>query len=226
VHAAALASSTPNTDVIAEPDGTFLELTDIPISPAQHAIAPNRVLRKPQIAALDLRERGTLLSLCYDLFVTHHRSVVLGPCIQGAVFELQLAEEPERFSYLDGYLTVFPDAGPSHFHLCLGEHTGLKHETPPALSVWRRCTRAYFARSLDRQGEPFSWSVQLFNGRAEQMITIFLPSPFFSRSHEKRLREPEYGHLALWNELRARYLGETTPQPLPSARRRAVHADL
>jgi hypothetical protein len=206
------------TETRAEPDGSVVELTDIPLAPAGLDIAHNRVLRKEQLAELPREQRGTLLSLCFDLFVTNWQRIVFGTCIQGAVFELQMSAEPVTFSYLDGYLTVYLQPPPSHLHLCIGPHQGLKDETPPELARVRQCARAAFARALGENGEPHSWSVQLWNGAGEQMITFFLPSPFLDLAREKRLREPDWSHLTLWNELRAGYLGERIPQPLPSAR--------
>src|SRR5262245_56297055 len=99
-----------------EPDGSRVEWTDIPLLPAQLEVAHNRVLRKEQLADMSPERRGTLISLCYDLFVANWQSVVFGPCIQGAVFELQTVAEPEMFSYLDGYLTVGLEPKPSHMH--------------------------------------------------------------------------------------------------------------
>jgi hypothetical protein len=201
----------------AELDGSQIEYTEIPLAPPQLEVAHNRVLRKEQIAELTLERRGTLLSLCYDLFISGWQEVVFGPCIQGAVFELQTNAEPSQFSYLDGYLTVGLEPRPSHMHLCIGPHRGLKNETPSELARVRQCARAAFSRTLSDGGAPHSCSIQLWNGNGEQMITFFLPSPFLDMAREKRLREPEWSHLTLWNTLRARYLGELEPQPLPLA---------
>lgn len=215
-------SPVPASERLAQLDGSTLELTDIPIRPAQVGVAHNRVLRREQIADLPSEQRGTLLSLCYDLFVEHWDQIVFGTCIQGAVYELQLGQKPEQFSYLDGYLTVFLDPSPAHMHLCIGAHQGLKQETHPELARQRQCSRAVFARTLGQGGQPHSWSVQLFNGAGEQMITFFLPSPFMDKTRTKRLKQPDYSHLALWNDLRARYLGEQAPQALPAGRERGT----
>jgi hypothetical protein len=132
------------------------------------------------------------------------------------VFELQMAAQPTQFSYLDGYLTVFLEPSPAHMHLCIGPHQGLKSDTPDKLAQKRPCKRASFVRTLGSSScVPGSWSLQLFNGADEQMITFFLPSPFLDLTKEKRLKQPNWAHLDLWNELRARYLGEQTPQALP-----------
>lgn len=210
------------TEVVPQLDGGTLELTDIPIALPALETAHNRVLRKEQLADLPEARRGTLLSLCYELFVEHWNQIVFGPCIQGAVFELMLSGEPERISYLDGYLTLFMGDGPAHFHLCIGPHQGLKLETPTELARTRQCSRAAFARTLGTNGEPHSWSIQLWNGKGEQMGTFFLPSPYLDRARDKRLREPDWSHLELWNSLRARYLGERVPQPLPKERGASV----
>jgi hypothetical protein len=127
-----------------------------------------------------------------------------------------MTAQPTQFSYLDGYLTVFLEPSPAHMHLCVGPHQGLKNETPDVLALKRQCSRAAFVRTLGKSCVPGSWSIQLFNGAGEQMITFFLPSPFLDMEKEKRLKVPNWSHLALWNELRARYLGEQTPQPLPN----------
>src|SRR5262245_57602022 len=63
----------------------------------------------------------TMLSLTRTLFEEHWRDIVVGPCIEGAVFEIQFSEQP-KVSILDGYLTV--DLGAWHFHLCIGQHKG------------------------------------------------------------------------------------------------------
>ncbi|HEY6876517.1 MAG TPA: hypothetical protein VI299_00810 [Polyangiales bacterium] len=203
------------TETVTQPDGTITEYTDIPILPADLGVAHNRVMRLPQIADLPPARRGTLLSLCYDLFVDNWQQIVFGPCIQGAVFELQLGARPEQLSYLDGYLTLVFAPSPAHMHLCIGAHQGLKNETPDELARIRPCKRATFVRSFSKSCLPGSWSIELYNGAGQQMITFFLPSPWLDLSKEKRLREPNWEHLKLWNDLRARYLGETTPQPLP-----------
>jgi hypothetical protein len=218
-------SSIAPSELLQQPDGSTVEMYDIPISLADLGVAHNRVLRLPQIADLPRERRGTLLSLCYDLFVDNWQRIVFGPCIQGAVFELQMAAQPTQFSYLDGYLTVFLEPSSAHMHLCIGPHQGLKSETPSVMAVRRQCKRAAFVRTIGNNCLPGSWSIQLFNGADEQMITFFLPSPFLDLTKEKRLRVPNWSHLELWNELRARYLGEQTPQPLPTAQQQLEGED-
>lgn len=152
-------------------------------------------------------------SLFKELFETHWKSLRFGPCLQGAVFELVLTEKP-RVSFLDGYLTV--DAGPWHFHLCVGEYKGktAHHKEPPEnlaeIARQRRVAKAAFFRTTDSAGSPQSWGLRFWNGRSEQMITVFLPNPF--RGDDlRRLKEPDWFRLDLWKSLRKTYLGEERP---------------
>ena len=68
---------------------------------------------------------NALGELVDELFVKNWSCVVVGPCIEGAVFEIRFVEAPQiRTS--DGYLTV--DLGAWHFHLCIGSHKGAASE--------------------------------------------------------------------------------------------------
>lgn len=69
------------------------------------------------------------------LFEEHWREITVGPCIEGAVFEVRFNEAP-KLSLLDGYLTV--NLGPWHFHLCIAEHKGNRS---PELARRRRIAR-------------------------------------------------------------------------------------
>src|SRR5215471_12210107 len=54
-------------------------------------------------------------------FIKNWKHIVVGPCVEGAVFEIHFVHQPEiRIS--DGYLTV--DLGSWHFQLCIGAHKG------------------------------------------------------------------------------------------------------
>ena len=166
------------------PDGHLIEYTDF----------------EP---AADVLER-----LLRDLFEHHWRDLAFGSCIQGAVYELR-ASQPPRLSFLDGYLTV--DLGGSHLHLCIGPHAGPQgNPTPPEIAAWRRVGRAAFYRSLNREGAPVSWGLRMWNGRGEQMLTVFLPNPYYDASG--RRQAPDWRLLDLWNRLRSTYF-ELPPQP-------------
>ena len=50
-------------------------------------------------------EEATMRALAQELFGTHWRSVVVGPCIEGAVFEVSFQTAPE-IRYSDGSPTA------------------------------------------------------------------------------------------------------------------------
>ena len=147
----------------------------------------------------------TMRDLAQELFGTYWRSVVVGPCIEGAVFEISFQSAPE-LRYSDGYLTV--DLGPWHFHLCLGPHKG---STSDELRKNRPVARvALFERRGKGCGSGRSWGVRLWNGYGEQMTTVFLPSPWIS-DDQQFLREPDWSRLEAYYRLRSRFLGEAMP---------------
>jgi hypothetical protein len=153
----------------------------------------------------------TMQALVKDLFEHNWQHIVVGPCVQGAVFEVRFEEAP-RLSYLDGYLTV--NLGPWHFHLCIGAHQGtpseeLRHKRPVARI-------AFFEERGCGGASGQSWGVQMWNGFGEQMTTVFLPNPFLS-DEQQILREPQWERLRLWHELRAKYLGEPMPSDFKPA---------
>ncbi len=138
-------------------------------------------------------DEATLLALLRELFEEHWREVVFGPCIEGAVFEGRLFARP-RVSTLDGYVTVSTGGDEAwHFHLCIGPHRGTRNRpTPPALAAWRRCARAAFFRDSDRAGRHSSWGFRMWNGRDEQMMTVFFPNPWLDPARMRIVRQPDY----------------------------------
>jgi hypothetical protein len=166
------------------PDGDLIEYTEFEPAPA------------------------LLESLLRELFEEHWRAIRFGVCIQGAVYEIGAHARP-RVALLDGYLTA--DFGSGHLHLCIGPHHGTAaRPTPPEIATWRRVGRAAFYRSLNRESAPVSWGLRLWNGRGEQMLTVFLPNPYYD--DELRRQPPDWRRLGLWNRLRATWLG-LPPQP-------------
>ncbi len=164
-------------------------------------------------------DEQTMRALAQELFGTHWRSVVVGPCIEGAVFEVSFQSPPE-IRYSDGYLTV--DLGPWHFHLCIGPHNGnssaeLREKRPVAKA-------AFFERRGTGCAGGRSWGLRLWNGYGEQMTTVFLPNPRISDDHQL-LKTPDWTRLDTYYRLRAQFLGEAMPadiastaqQPLPYA---------
>lgn len=156
----------------------------------------------------------TLLALLREIFATHWRDVIFGPCIQGAVFEARFTAAP-RLSLLDGYVTV--GGGPEqpwHLHLCIGHHRGTSaRPTPPALAAWRRCARAAFFRDRDSHGRHSVWGFRMWNGREEQMITMFFPNPWLDPQTMQPERTPSWPRLELWMRLRERYAGVAVEPP-------------
>ncbi len=142
----------------------------------------------------------SLTELLETLFRDHWKAIRFGPCLPGAVYELVLTESPKRVSMLDGYLTV--DAGPWHFHLCIGEHKGA---TPEAARE-RRCSRVAFFTTKGVGCTSQSWGLRLWNGAGEQMITVFFPNPHLDENL-KRVKEPDWEKLDLWKTFRSKYAG-------------------
>ncbi len=176
-----------STAVEANPDGHSIEYTYLP----------------PEA---ELLER-----LLKDLFENHWDELFFGPCIQGAVFEYHASSQP-RITMLDGYMTV--DFGDWHCHLCLGLHQGPpSNPTPPDIAAWRRVSKAAFFRHLNRAQAPTVWGFRLWNGRDEQMITFFLPNPYYDE--QMRRQKPDWRKLELWNDLRARYADLPPDAPGP-----------
>lgn len=192
-----------------EPDGARVEYYPIPLTPGTlWENGPAKRLNLRTYREKEETELGSLVSLCRDLFCKHWKQIVFGPCIQGAVYELNLREKPKSVTYLDGYLTVVFPLGPAHFHLCIGPHKGLGHETKVSakLSKERQCTLAAFYKRNNPGGcLPESYGIRLWNGKGEQMITFFLPGPYLS-DKQRILKKPDWNRLDLWHQLREQYL--------------------
>jgi len=154
---------------------------------------------------------GAMDELVRLLFEDHWREITVGPCIEGAVFELRF-NEPPKLSMLDGYLTV--DLGPWHFHLCIAEHKGNRS---PELRKMRQVARValFETRGAVCSGGR-SWGVRMWNGFGEQMTTVFLPNPRLS-DELKLLKEPNWDRLKLWYELRQQFLHEAPPADIAAA---------
>lgn len=160
-----------------ELDGTVTEYDDVPVA------------------------GDTVQRLLTEVFTRHWSEVYAGPIIEGAAYEIRFTAPP-TVTMLDGYMTV--DVGAWHFHLCVGEHRG----TPSAeLARLRRVGRAAFFRTQGGSCAPGSWGLRLWNGRGEQMITVFFPSPWFD-DDMRRLARPRMEKLALWESLRRRYTAD------------------
>jgi hypothetical protein len=147
-----------------------------------------------------------LEAILRELFVAHWSKITFGPIIEGAAYEFKAPSPPSYFGTFDGYVTIA--FGPSHFHICIGAHVGsLANPVSPGLAQHRRTARAEFYRRLDGSGAPVSWGFRLFNGAGEQQITVLLPNPFLDPQSDRMLEAPDWSRLALWDDLRARWLG-------------------
>ncbi|MGH7035041.1 MAG: DUF7676 family protein [Stellaceae bacterium] len=189
-------------------------------------IEPQRVLDEDgaavEIFSLPV-DPTSLEELLRDLFQNHWHEIAFGPIIQGAAWEMRVAQSPTAIKMFDGYLTVA--FGVPHFHICIGEHKG-PHNNPvaPDLAHHRRTSRAELYRRLTRSGTPVSWGLRLFNGKDEQQITVLLPNPFLHPETDKILKIPDWARLALWDHLRARWCGSPDPDPFDRSGRGFRHA--
>jgi hypothetical protein len=141
----------------------------------------------------------TVARLLMEVFSRHWADVTFGPVIEGSAWEIRLTAAP-TLSLRDGYLTV--DTGAWHFHLCVGDHDARGNA---ALAAVRRVARAAFFRTDGGSCVPTSWGLRLWNGRGEQMISVFFPSPFYDHETDARRREPDWSRTALWETMRARW---------------------
>ncbi len=179
------------------------------MKPESLAPAPARTVVEPGMGTLEIFPLDTsqhaLFALLQDLFQNHWSQIRFGPLIQGAAWEIRAPNAPRKIALYDGYLTV--EFGAWHFHLCIGPTRGPgSHPTDPALATHRRTARAELYRQLDTEGRPNSWGLRLFNGKDEQQLTVFLPSPFLSDEMQP-LPVPDWSRLAMWDALRREYLG-------------------
>lgn len=167
-------SETAPTAIEHEADGTSTEYYDIPV-------------------------RGDHVErLLTEIFTQHWTRVTVGPIVAGAAWEIRFASKPE-LSVMDGYLTV--DTGLWHFHLCVNDTRGGGR---PEVARARRVARTAFFRSIGGTCVAESYGLRLWNGRDEQMVTVFFPNPYYDdESHP--LRQPDWTRTALWEDLRARY---------------------
>lgn len=173
------------TETVIEPDGRTCEMFDLP------------------------HDEATLLRLFKLLFEEHTKEIVFGPCIQGAVFEIH-SDGPAVLTMMDGYLTA--DFGPWHFHLCIGPHRGTAGSpNPDELARHRQVKRAALFRSRGKSCVPASWGLRLWNGKDEQMITVFFPNPYLDETMQRN-KEPDWSRLHLWDLVRQEFLG-LSPDP-------------
>jgi hypothetical protein len=154
-------------------------------------------------------EEGVLRPLMDHLFLETWSRIVVGPCIEGAVFEIQFETQP-KVTYLDGYFTV--DLGRWHFHLCIGP---TKSSSSEELRQKRPVAKAAMFETRG-VGHGRSWGLRFWNGFGEQMMTVFLPNPRVS-DDQKMLKEPDWNRLEMYYALRNRLFGEPVPSDYAAA---------
>ena len=49
----------------------------------------------------------------------------------------------------------------------------------------------------------------MWNGRGEQMLTVFFPNPWIDPARQRYVAEPAWSRLELWMTLRERFAGAT-----------------
>ena len=128
--------------------------------------------------------------------------------IQGAAYEWKCPGAPKRISLYDGYLTVMFGNG-GHFHLCIGENRGSEsNPTPPELRAHRRPSRAQIFRGFDADAKPLTWGFEMWNGKGENGLSIFFPSPFLG-DDDSLLDSPDFSRLSAWRSIAKRWLGRS-----------------
>ncbi len=158
-----------------------------------------------EVWALPLEE-AFLEAFLRDLFENHWQGIGLGPMIQGAAWEWKCPGAPTRIGLFDGYLTaMFGNGG--HFHLCIGENRGsAANPTAPELRAHRRPSKAQIFRGFDRDAKPLTWGFEMWNGKGENGLTVFFPSPFLN-DDDTLADPPDFSRLAVWRAVSARWLG-------------------
>lgn len=191
--------------------------------PAAGAVRDNLDGTRTEYFEVECSE-ARLLGILKDIFEEHWDQVIFGPCIEGAVFEGRFARRPQ-VSLLDGYATVQVEGSESwHFHLCIGPHRGSAGlPTPPELAAWRRCARAAFFMNRDRAGRPSAWGFRMWNGRGEQMLTVFFPNPWIDPARRQYVGTPDWSRLELWMKLREKWAAVPAEPPPARAERPRTH---
>ena len=62
----------------------------------------------------------------------------------------------------------------------------------------------------------------MFNGDGDQMMTVLLPNPFLDDA-DQILDDPDWSRLALWDELRSRFL-DLPPDPVDRSAMQFAHS--
>lgn len=168
-----------------------------------------RTVHEPGMGTLEVFPLDTseafLFGMLKDIFENYWDKVQFGILIQGSVLEIQAPSKPEKVALFDGYLTV--EFGHWHMHICVGENKGRGCEpTSKAVAQHRKPSRAELYRKLNKKGQPTFWGLRLFNGKNEQLLTVFLPNPLLTEQMDYA-DPPNWSRLQLWDYLRKTYAG-------------------
>ena len=147
-------------------------------------------------------KEAVLRPLMDDLFANHWSHIVIGPCLEGVVFEIQ-------FESSEGHpLGWVHDRGSRQgtFHMCIGPTKSSKSEE---VRQKRPVAKAALFESRG-VGHGRSWGMQFWNGFGEQMATVFLPNAQLTDDMQW-LKQPDWNRLRFYYELRERLLGEAIP---------------
>ena len=125
---------------------------------------------------------GALRALMEDLFTNHWQGIVVGPCLDGAVFEIRFEAAPEVIDD-NPFLTV--NLGAGHFHLFgrTFKPTSEEHLQQPVAR----------AALFERRGDIDNfrrWGLRVWNAFDQQMLTVWLPHDLYFELRRRILDEP------------------------------------
>lgn len=168
-----------------------------------------QVVHEPGLGTLEIFTLNITENFLYrlfkDLFENHWDKIQFGILIQGAVLEIAAPAKPKKVALFDGYLTV--DFDHWHIHVCIGENKGVGcTPTQKTVADIRKPSRAELYRKLNNEGQPTFWALRMFNGKQEQLLTVFFPNPLLTNDMNYA-ESPDWSKLQLWDYIRKEYLG-------------------
>ena len=140
----------------------------------------------------------TIERLMLEVFRDHWAEIFAGPIIEGAAYEIRFTAPPTcRCS-----MAISPSTPAPGTSISASTTTGARRRpSRPGCAAWDG------PRSSTPTAAPVCparWGLRLWNGRGEQMVTVFFPNPWLDEAGE-RVREARWDRTALWETLRRRY---------------------